>query len=184
MIIAILIVQLLAGHGFAAGCKSLAGNKSLAGYKSPASDAPEFLGFRLGMRAAAALRHEGKNPDIFERVKSHSGQRVISDTIPLTSCKLPMRRSLGFDSTGSLTAVGLIYKTTPERINAARACAYRWLSNIYGPATGETIRDSTKQNVWKLGPAQITLEARGYNARDYFVLIYYYKRSSAKKTSG
>ncbi|HET6401166.1 MAG TPA: hypothetical protein VFH95_07175 [Candidatus Kapabacteria bacterium] len=170
MITAILIVQMLVSQGFAANCKTLPGED------------PGFLGFRLGMRASAALRHEGKKTDVLDRLKSHSGQRVISDTIPLTSCKLPMRRSLGFDSTGTLTAVGITYKTTPDRIQDARDCAYKWLSNMYGPATDEAIRDSTKQEVWKFGPAQLTLEARGYNARDYFVLIYYYKGDLSEKT--
>src|ERR1019366_6240234 len=103
------------------------------------------------MKAAAALRHEGKNPNAFDHVKTHSGQRVFSDTVPLTFCKLPMRRSLGFDSTGLLTAVGLTYKTTSDSIKGARDCAYEWLSDTYGPASDEIIRDSARLDIWKLG---------------------------------
>src|SRR5665213_365430 len=173
MLIAILILQLLTGGGHRAEHYHAASERKLAAIEDPG-----FLGFRLGMKAAAALRHEGKDPRALNRVKVHAGQRVISDTMALASCKMPMRRSLGFDSAGLLTAVGLTYQTTPELVSTARDCAYHWLSKLYGPAT-ETVRDSTKQEVWKFGPAQITLEARGYNARDYFVLIYYYKGTPA-----
>lgn len=166
---AILIVQLLTWHGAAVGCQMASGGD------------PGFLGLHLGMKASAAMRHEGKDPDAFRRINAHSGERVFSDTLLLTSCKMAMRRSLGFDSVERLTAIGLTYKTTPGRIQEARDCAYRWLSKRYGPATAETIRDSTKQEVWKLGPAQITLEAKGYNPTDYFVLIYYYKEISPAK---
>ena len=158
MLTIILILQLLTGSG----------------HHAKTGD-PGFLGFHLGMKAPAALRQEGKNPGALEHVKAHSGQRVISDTVPVTDCKLTMRRSLGFDSAGMLTAVGLTYKTTPDRIKEARDCAYQWLSNTYGHSTDEAVRDSTKQVVWKLGSAQITLEAKGYNEKDFFVLIYYYK---------
>lgn len=177
MLTIILIVQLLAGSGFVARNAHVAEHGSIPSkHRLAKAGDPGFMGFRLGMKAAAALRHEGKNANAFDRMKTHSGQRVFSDTVPLTFCKLPMRRSLGFDSTGLLTAVGLSYKTTPDSIKETRDCAYEWLSDTYGPASEEVIRDSTRQDVWKLGPAEITLEAKGYNVRDYFVLIYYYKQ--------
>jgi hypothetical protein len=177
MLTFILIVQLLAGAGPLTGSRSMAKHGSAVSEHTLVSAGdPGFMGFRIGMKAATALRHEGKSPNLLDHLKSHSGQRVVSDTVPLTFCKLPMRRSLGFDSTGLLSAVGLTYKTNSDSIKAARDCAYEWLSNTYGPASEEVIRDSTRQDVWKLGPSEITLEAKGYNARDYFVLIYYYKQ--------
>jgi hypothetical protein len=161
---------LLAALLLAGCCRS---GEAFAGNRQPA-----FMGFRIGMKAPEALRQEGKNPNELKHVKSHYGQRVISDTVPVTGCKLPMLRSLGFDSAGTLTAVGLTYKTTPEHIQSAHDCAREWLVATYGTPTGEALRDSTKQEVWKLGTAQITLEAKSYNPKDYFVLIYYYDESS------
>jgi hypothetical protein len=168
MLTAIFILHLLAGFG----------HEAERGFAK--NEVPGFMGFRLGMKASVALRHEGKNPKALDRIKPHLGQRVISDTVPVTACKLPMRRSLGFDSASMLTAVGLTYKTTPEHITDARDCAHQWLVAAYGAPTGEAMRDSTKQEVWTLGPARITLEAKAYNARDYFVLMYYYYESSER----
>lgn len=136
----------------------------------------DFFGFKIGMPAAAALKIAGKNPHTLESVPLREGQRVLSDTISIASCGLAMRRSLGFDSSGKLSAVGFTYKTIPEDIDSTRECAYQWLAKTYGPPTTESVRDSTKQEVWRLGREdQITLEARAYNSHDYFVLIYYYK---------
>ncbi len=137
---------------------------------------PEFLGFRIGMPARVALSVAGKNSHALDRVPPHDGQRVVSDTVPVTSCMLAMRRTLGFDSAGKLTAVGFTYKATPDKIYTAQGCVYQWLSKLYGPPTGKAMRDTTQQDVWKLGSSlQVTLEVRGYNPHDYFVLIYYYK---------
>ncbi len=135
---------------------------------------PGFLGLLIGMKSASALLVVSKNANALAHVKSHSGQRVISDTIPFSDCELSMKRSLGFDSTGTLTAVGLTYKTIPDRIDDARDCAFHWLKKTYGPPTSET-QDSVKQEVWQFDGVKLTLEAKQYNPHDVFVLIYYYK---------
>jgi hypothetical protein len=140
---------------------------------SPAPQ-PGFLGLLVGMKSTSALMIISKNSDALVHVKVHSGQRVISDTIPFSDCELPMKRSLGFDSTNTLTAVGLTYKTTPNRIDAARDCAFKWLKKSYGKPTAE-IQDTVKQEVWQYDGVKLTLEAKQYNPHDAFVLIYYYK---------
>ncbi len=135
---------------------------------------PGFLGLLVGMKAASALPIVSKNADALARVKIHSGQRVISDTLPISDCELSMKRSLGFDSTGTLTAVGLTYKTIPERMNDARDCAFHWLTKTFGTPTSE-IQDTVIQEVWQYDGVKLTLEAKQYNPRDVFILIYYYK---------
>ncbi len=135
---------------------------------------PGFLGLRVGVKATSALPIIGKKPDALERVKPHSGQRVITDTLTVSDCELRMKRSLGFDSTGTLTAIGLTYKTIPDRSTDARDCAFQWLKKTYGPPTSET-EDIVKQEVWQYDGVKLTLEAKQYNEHDVFVLIYYYK---------
>ena len=136
---------------------------------------PGFLGLRVGMKAATALAIADKKPDALEHAKPHAGQRVISDILSLTDCEIPMKRSLGFDTAGTLTAVGLTYETFPERIAEARDCAFKWLTKTYGPPTSESVADSVKQEVWQYDGVKLTLEAKQYNPHDVFVLIYYYK---------
>jgi hypothetical protein len=147
---------------------------TLSFLSNPATQ-PGFLGLLVGMKAASALPIISKNADAFTLAKIHSGQRVISDTLPISDCELLMKRSLGFDSTGTLTAVGLTYKTIPERMNDARNCAFQWLTKTYGPPTSESIADSVKQEAWQYDGVKLTLEAKQYNPRDVFILIYYYK---------
>jgi hypothetical protein len=146
---------------------------TLSFLSNPATQ-PGFMGLLVGMKAASALPIVSKNPDALAHVKMHSGQRVISDTVPISDCELLMKRSLGFDSTNTLTAIGLSYKTTPERMGDARDCAFKWLTKTYGKPTSET-QDSVKQEVWQYDGVKLTLEAKQYNPHDAFVLIYYYK---------
>jgi hypothetical protein len=150
---------------------------SIAMHTNPAAQ-PGFLGLRVGMKAATALAITDKKPDALEQVKPHSGQRVLSDVLSLTDCELSMHRSLGFDSSGTLTAVGLTYKTIPDRGDDARDCAFQWLKKTYGPPTSEPITDSVKQEVWQYAGVKLTLEAKQYNPHDVFVLIYYYKEDT------
>ena len=140
-----------------------------------AVEEPNFLGLQIGMKATDALIVAGKKPNVFQTAKPHSGEIVISDTLPISSCSLDMRRSLGFDTSGTLTAVGLTYKTDADHIAQARSCAFDWLKETYGEPTGTAVRDSVLQSVWKFSNAVLTCESRNYNSRDYFVLIYYYK---------
>ncbi len=136
---------------------------------------PDFLGLRVGMNAATALTVIHRNGDAIKHVKDRSGQRVITDTLTVSGCELAMKRSLGFDSTNTLTAIGLTYKTTPDRMEDARDCAFQWLKKIYGPPSSETTTDNIKQELWQYEGAKLSLEAKKYNSHDVFVLIYYYK---------
>lgn len=141
----------------------------------------DFFGFKIGMPAAAALKLSGKNPHALDALPLREGQRVLSDTVAIASCDLPVRRSLGFDSTNRLTAIGYTYKTTPEAIETLRECAYQWLVKSFGPPTEEAVRDSTSQEVWRLGQHdEITFETRAYNSHDVFLLIYYFRAAPAR----
>lgn len=142
---------------------------------------PGFLGLWIGMKASVALPVASKRADALEYVTAHSGQRVISDSLTLTHCSFPMRRSLGFDTSGTLTAVGLTYKTTQEHIAQDSDCAFQWLAKAYGAPTGEAERDGVTQEVWQYDGVKLTFETRQYNSRDVFVLIYYYKDEKVGK---
>jgi hypothetical protein len=138
-----------------------------------------FFGLSIGMSSHEALAKLRKPIDALEHIKAHGGQRVLTDTCPLTFCKLAIRRSLGFDTTDRLKGIGLTYKTTEDDIKEARDCAFTWLSNTYGPPSAEESVGGNTKEVWHLGKARLTLEAKNYNPRDYFVLIYYYSDYSA-----
>jgi hypothetical protein len=147
---------------------------TLAFFGNPTAQ-PGFLGLLVGMKTPSALLIVSKNADALAHVKMRSGQRIISDTIPISDCELSMKRSLGFDSTNTLTAVGLTYKTTPDHIADARDCAFQWLQKKYGHPTFESVTDSITQEIWQYDGVKLTLEAKQYNPHDVFVLIYYYK---------
>jgi len=138
-----------------------------------------FFGLTVGMSSHEALLKLKKPVDALEHIKPHGGQRILADTCPLTFCKLPIRRAIGFDSTDRLKGIGLTYKTTSDFVKEARDCAFTWLSNTYGPPTSEEGDGATVKDVWHLGKARLTLESKNYNPKDYFVLIYYYSDYSA-----
>jgi hypothetical protein len=138
-----------------------------------------LFGLTLGMKRHDALHLLHKPGNALKSIPFHSGRQILTDTIPLTFCKIPYRRSVGFDTTGKLTAVGLTYETTPDQIQKAHDCALEWLTNTLGPATREDTEDSVTHDIWILGPAKLTLEAKGYNSHDFFVLIYYYSAKEA-----
>ena len=141
---------------------------------SPVSSTPnQFLGLNLGMARQDALHILHKPASALRTVRS-SGEQIVTDTIVVPSCSLSLRRSVGFDSAGKLRAIGLTFKTTVDQIQQSRDCALNWLTQTFGPSGTLIQPDSTVQNVWQLGSASLTLEAKQYNPHDYFVLIYYY----------
>jgi hypothetical protein len=148
----------------------------------PVSEAHnEFLGLNLGMTRESALKVLHKPASALRTVQP-SQEQIVTDTFTIPSCTLPLRRSVGFDTSGKLRAVGLTYKTTADHIQHSHDCILKWLTQLYGP-TGKRMKpDSTLEEVWQLGSACLTLEAKQYNPHDYFVLIYYYssKEFSAK----
>ena len=138
-----------------------------------------LFGLTLGMKRHDALLILHKPGNALKNIPFHLGRQIFADTIPITFCNLLFRRSIGFDTTGKLTAIGLTYQTTPGQIKKARDCTLQWLTNTFGPAAREDTKDNVTHDVWMLGPAKLTLEAKAYNSHDSFVLIYYY---SAKET--
>ncbi|HWF43914.1 MAG TPA: hypothetical protein VG537_04655 [Candidatus Kapabacteria bacterium] len=150
---------------------------------SPVSEAhDDFLGLNLGMTRESALTVLHKPASALRTVKP-SQEQIVTDTFTMPSCSLPLRRTVGFDTSGKLCAVGLTYKTTADQIQQAHDCALNWLTQTYGPSGKRMQPDSTIEDVWQLGPACLTLETKQYNPHDYFVLIYYYssKEFSAKE---
>ena len=183
---AILIALLLVGAGaplvrhaelHAQPVAQLMPQAALQQISQPLDAPPPFMGFLLGMKASNALAIVGKSADALNGVKYHNGQRILSDTVSVGECKIAMRRSLGFDSSASLLAVGLTYKTTPENVEDARLCVYRWLKSLYGSPNEEPTENSGKQDIWRFGDTKLTLESKGYTDLDFFVLIYYYKNN-------
>jgi hypothetical protein len=138
-----------------------------------------FFGLSVGMSSHEALTKLRKPADALENVKPHGGKRILTDTCPLTFCKLPIRRSIGFDTTDRLKGIGLTYKTSADFVKEARDCAFTWLSNTYGPPSSEEKDGGATRDVWHLGKARLTLESKNYNPKDFFVLIYYYSDYSA-----
>ena len=147
------------------------------GPASVGAHAPALFGLTLGMKAPQVLEILGKPRNALDRVKLHDGQRIISDTVVVGDCKMAMRRSFGFDSSGALLAIGLTYKTAPELVEDDRLCAYRWLKDTFGEANQDAAQNEARQDVWLFGSTKLTLESKGYNPLDFFVLIYYYKRA-------
>lgn len=134
----------------------------------------DFLGLTIGMPQNQALKVMAKPSNALEPLRWIAGRRILDDTIPFADCALSMRRSVGFDSSNAVQVIGLTYKTTPKRIDAARDCAYRWLVATYGsPADSDTTGGTLVQS-WLVGNARLTLEAKGYTQQDYFLLIYFY----------
>jgi hypothetical protein len=146
----------------------------------PNVEQPGFLGLSIGMKAQDAFRVASEPLDALQKVKPYSGHKVVSDTLPITRCSLGMRRSLAFDSTEVLTAIGLTYKTDANHIERAGHCALDWLKETYGEPMGTALRDSAIQVVWKYNGVLLTFETRNYNPNDYFVLIYYYKNETGE----
>jgi hypothetical protein len=148
---------------------------SLLSFIAPSVRAQNGLfGLTLGMSRQQALRVLGKPLNSLDDAPYRGGQQMLTDTVPFSFCKLLMRRSVGFDSTYGLKAIGLSYKTIADNVQQSRDCAFQWLTNEFGHASQEYQEDGVTHDVWLLGPAKLTLEAKNYNPHDYFVLIYYY----------
>ena len=109
---------------------------------------PGFLGLRVGMKAANALPIVNKKPDALAHVKSHTGQRVITDTLMISDCRTSDEAfpRLRFDYF-PLTAIGLTYKTIPERIADAHDCAFKWLTKNVWPANFRNSRHCETRSV-------------------------------------
>ena len=112
-----------------------------------------------------------------ESIPLVGNKRIINDTVPIGACGSLFRRSIGFSRENTLAVVGLTHKTTSAGIDSVAACAKDWLQSSYGSATQAFTKDSVLTHEWKTREgAVITLEAKAYNERDHFVLIYYYRR--------
>jgi hypothetical protein len=126
------------------------------------------------MDSDRALRVLRKPEDILNSLPYISGKKIVNDTAQLTFCKLDFRRSFGFDSSGHLSVIGLTHKTTVAQMNSERDCAMQWLVNQLGAPIGENKVDDVRVTFWNVSGAKLTLEAKAYNDRDAFVLIYFY----------
>jgi hypothetical protein len=134
------------------------------------------MGLRLGMSANDAFRITGMSVDL-STYKVISGKRIVNDTIALADCGASFRRSIAFDSLQKLKVVGLTYRSDSSRIARVRDCTYDWLVGQYGsPVIDSTTEDTVDTYMWQAADAVITMDARPYNERHSFVLVYFYRR--------
>lgn len=135
-----------------------------------------FIGVVIGERAEQVLWKTGKTINL-ESIPLSGSKRILNDTIPIGACSAPFRRSLGFDKQSVLSAIGLTHKTNSRLVDSVATCAFEWVSHTYGPPSAVLTKDSVQVYEWMLAEgAVITLEAKAYNERDHFVLIYYYRK--------
>lgn len=133
-----------------------------------------FTGVQLGMPADAALKKLKRPSNFLASLPWIAGKRIVVDTMKLTDCALEMRRSVGFDSTNAVAVIGLTHKTTPDQVDSTQKCALRWLRGLFGTPTSVEQDDASKIYVWADATSKLTLEAKGYNEHDFFLLIYWF----------
>jgi hypothetical protein len=133
-----------------------------------------IFGVELGMRSEEALDILHKPRTAIAGLPYLSGQKILDDTIVLTPCNIPFRRSFGFDSSDRLAAIGLTHKTTLEKMLTERQCAMTWLVGQFGKPTAERVRDSVSVSLWNVASGELSLEAKPYGP-EAFVLIYVYE---------
>jgi hypothetical protein len=148
---------------------------AVMGYTAPVH-AQGFMGMTLGESADQVLWKSGRSLAL-ESVPLVGNKRIINDTVPVGPCGSLFRRSLGFSKENTLTVVGLTHKTTFASLDSVASCAMDWIQSSFGPSTEVLTKDSVVMHEWSTREgAVITLEAKAYNERDHFVLIYYYRR--------
>jgi hypothetical protein len=134
------------------------------------------MGLRLGMSANDAFRITGKSVDL-STYKVISGKRIVNDTIAIAECGARFRRSIAFDSLQKLKVVGLTYRSDSAKIAKVKDCTYEWLVGQYGkPEIDSVTEDTVDMYIWRAADAVITMDARPYNERHSFVLVYFYRR--------
>ncbi len=144
------------------------------GSTSRAQKESAFLDLKIGMDGERALSILQRPMDLLTNAPLIAGKRIINDTLAFGNCNIPMRRSIALDSGNMLRVVGLTYRGTSEDISGKEACALSWLTNKYGPPTGTDTLAEVPIYKWVMGSTQLTLETKGYNEKDFFILIYYY----------
>lgn len=132
------------------------------------------MGFRLGMPSDEVLGKLGKNVDL-NTVRVISGKKILNDTISFPSCGQQFRRSVGFDADHRLSAIGLTHRTDSIQCEAIKTCVLEYLEEKFGSPAIDTA-DTVVVYTWKFDKAIITLDAKDYNERDWFVQVYYFER--------
>ena len=137
----------------------------------PAVSNAQFLNLKLGMATNEALLAVGKSEGAIGKLRN--GKAIIKDTITVGGCGFLMPRSSTIDTSGTLDAVGLTFKTTREDALEKFYCTKRWIAKSLGLEPTDDPDKQIQLSTWKLGDAIVTLEAKAYD-KDYFVLVYYY----------
>lgn len=132
------------------------------------------MGFRLGMPAEEVVKKLERNVDLGS-LRVISGKKILNDTILFPSCDQPFRRSVGFDAEHKLSAIGLTHRTDSVKCEELKECALSYLTREYGSPAIDTA-DTVVVYSWKFDEAIITLDAKDYNERDWFVQVYYFER--------
>lgn len=153
----------------------LVGTMFCADMSVSTAHAQKFQGLEIGMSTSEALRATDRNLDI-STIPFSGSKRILNDTVLFSECGLPFRRSLGFNKEDKLVAVGLTYKTLPHEVGSAQECALAHLTTEYGAPHATQVIDSVLVHEWDFGGTLMTLEAKAYNERDHFVLVYFYRK--------
>jgi hypothetical protein len=143
------------------------------------SRAQSFLDLKLGMKAEEALPTIQHSCGDFMRLPFIGGKRIVSDTVMLPFCVIPVRRSVGFDSASKLAVIGVTHQATRNDVDYKQHCMFEWLKDLYGMPVDSVIHEQSTKYRWYVGKAQITFEAKGYNDTDFFLLLYYYAREDS-----
>lgn len=131
---------------------------------------------RIGMSAKEAFKITGRSVDL-STYKVIGGKRIVNDTIELSNCGVRFRRSMAFDSSQRLKVVGLTYRSDSTENVRVRNCTLGWLQATYGrPEIDSITNDTVDTYIWRADDAMITMDARPYNERHSFVLVYFFRR--------
>jgi len=135
-----------------------------------------FLQLQLGMPAGDVFRVLNKPDNSLEKIPLINNKRILIDTLMLDSCSVKMRRSFGFDATNILTVVGFTYKGSPEDVDSKKECVLNWVKKELGNPRQTEVKDDVTIYKWNFQDgANLSLESKGYNEKDHFILMYYYK---------
>lgn len=132
------------------------------------------MGLTLGQPEHEALATIGKSG--VSLTITHGGNKeIVTDTAAIGECDINFRRSLGFDSTKVLTAVGMTHLIPPTDKGESYDCIIDMLRREYGEPAKEIV-DGVTQMRWDFGANMLTFEQKVYNENDEFLLIYYYRK--------
>lgn len=149
----------------------------LSAGKSNAQFAPKtFLNLTLGMPSTEVFKALGKPATTLDNVPLINNKKILSDTLSLDSCAIKFRRSFGFDASNNLTVLGLTFKGNQQDVEDKKDCVLNWLKRDLGNPQQTEMTDGVMISKWNFQDGTtLSFEAKAYNEKDYFMLMYFYK---------